>query len=217
MRTRVKICGLTQPEDVQASVDAGADAIGLVFYPRSPRYVNPDRALELIQYLPAFVTVVGLFLDAGKDELVQVLEGVPLDVLQFHGRESPGFCSAFQRPYLKALGMGGNQAGLIGLANRYADAAGLLLDSHAPGAAGGTGQVFDWRRILLQPMPCPVILAGGLNPDNVAEAVRTVHPYAVDVSSGVESRPGIKDGSKIIAFMREVKCVDDERDSLDGD
>lgn len=208
MRTRVKICGITRVEDALAVVSAGADAIGLVFYPRSARYVSTDQALEIIQAIPAFVTITGLFLDAQPREIETVLKRVPLGLLQFHGDECPADCSAYAVPYIKAIGMRGIE-NLHAYADTYADASGLLLDSHAVGEAGGTGQAFDWST-LPDDFNRPVILAGGLNPSNVAEAIRGTHPYAVDLSSGVESTPGIKDANKIKALMQEVRRVDNE-------
>lgn len=205
MRCRVKVCGITSVTDARMVSDAGADAIGLVFYPKSKRHLNSTRAMEICHALPPFVTVVGLFLDADTDVVREILAAVPLDILQFHGSETPEYCRQFQRPYLKAVGMKGltEYGGFHTYAQRYPDAQGFLADSHAPGAAGGTGETFDWTQVP-QDYPKPVILAGGLNPDNVAEAIRTSRAYAVDVSSGVESTPGSKDSAKVTAFMRGV-------------
>lgn len=204
MRTRVKICGLTRESDVACAVSAGADALGLVFHRSSPRFVDVDRAAALCRAVPAFVTVVGLFLDEDPDWVRQVVEAVPVELLQFHGTESPAYCQSFGRRYIKALGLGegGDTADL----NAHEQAVGLLLDAHAPGQQGGTGQRLDWSRIP-ELGDRPWVLAGGLNPDNVAEAVRTARPYAVDVSSGVEISPGVKDPEKIIAFIDEVNRV----------
>ena len=211
--TRVKICGITRPEDALHAADEGVDAIGLVFYDKSPRCVTPEQAAEICKTLPAFVTSVALFKDEAADTIRQVLEQVPLDLLQFHGSESAEFCRQFGKPYIKALGMDvgmeGSENNISRLADAYFDARGLLLDSHAPGAAGGTGESFDWNTIP-QDLPQPLILAGGLDVDNVAEAIRTVKPYAVDVSSGVESEKGFKDADLITAFMNKVRDVNGE-------
>ena len=219
--TRVKICGITRPEDALHAADEGVDAIGLVFYDKSPRYVTAEQAAEVCKVLPAFVTAVALFKDEAADTIRQVLEQVPIDLLQFHGSESAEFCRQFGKPYIKALGMDmGMDVGMEGdnnvsrLADAYFDARGLLLDSHAPGAAGGTGESFDWNTIP-QDLPKPLILAGGLDADNVAEAIRAVKPYAVDVSSGVESEKGIKDARKITAFMNKVREVNGELNGND--
>ena len=218
--TRVKICGITRPEDALHAADEGVDAIGLVFYDKSPRYVSSEKAAEISKNLPAFVTSVALFKDSNADSIERVLKQVPIDLLQFHGSESAEFCRQFGKPYIKALGMevgmemgraGGtnHRDNILGLATTYFDARGLLLDSHAPGAAGGTGESFDWNTIP-QDLPHPLILAGGLDIDNVADAIRTVKPFAVDVSSGVESEKGIKDAALVTAFMNTVRKVNGE-------
>ena len=210
--TRVKICGITRPKDALHAADEGVDAVGLVFYEKSPRYVTPEQANDICKILPAFVTVVALFKDADVGTIQQVLEQVPVDLLQFHGSESAEFCRQFGRPYIKALGMEGDekhQDNVSRLAYAYFDARGLLLDSHAPGAAGGTGESFDWSTIP-QGLPQPVVLAGGLDVENVAKAIRAVKPYAVDVSSGVESEAGIKDAGQMTAFMNKVRAVNGE-------
>jgi phosphoribosylanthranilate isomerase len=202
--TRVKICGITRPEDALCAADEGVDAIGLVFYEKSPRCVTPEQAIEVCKILPAFVTSVALFKDADAEKVNRIMEEVPIDLLQFHGSESAEFCRQFGRPYIKALGMDGQSANVSRQGSAYYDARGLLLDSHAPGAAGGTGESFDWTTIP-QDLPQPLILAGGLDATNVAEAIRTVKPYAVDVSSGVESEKGIKSAKKISEFMKKVR------------
>jgi len=207
MRTRVKICGVTRAEDGVAAAHAGADAIGLVFYPASPRAVSMDSARQIVDALPPFVSVVALFVDAEQDLVHRALEEVHIDLLQFHGDESPEQCAAFRRPYIKALRMRAGTDVKVHAA-RYATAAGLLLDTYRPGTPGGTGRSFDWRWIPAQ-LDRPVILAGGLRPDTVAEAVRTVHPYAVDVSGGVEVAKGIKDPNKMAAFVRSVRVADE--------
>jgi len=204
MRTRVKICGVTRREDALEAAHQGADAIGLVFFARSPRAVQPDQARGIIAGLPPFVTVVGLFVDERPAGVRQVLDALRIDLLQFHGDESPAQCASFGKPFIKAVRM---RCGidLEQVCERYRDAAALLVDTYRPGKAGGTGEVFDWS--LIPPrLAHRVILAGGLNPENVEQAVRRVRPYAVDVSGGVESSKGIKDRRKIAAFLRGVRC-----------
>lgn len=205
MRTRVKICGITRPEDGIEAARLGADAIGLVFYAPSPRAVGVAQAQAVCAALPPFVSVVGLFVDAPAAEVLEVLQAVPLDVLQFHGEEAPAYCAAFGRPYLKALRMR-DGLDVAAAARRYAGAQGLLLDTYVPGEAGGTGLAFDWQRVP-QGLDLPLILAGGLTPDNVAEAITIARPYGVDVSGGVEQAKGIKSAAKMAAFMRGVESV----------
>ncbi len=206
-RTRVKICGITRADDALAAAVMGVDAIGLVFHANSPRHVEIEQAAFISRQLPAFVTTVALFLDADQALVNQVLAQVPIDLLQFHGSEDPAYCERFGRPYIKALGMGSlSQDGLISQSRAYKHARGLLLDSHAQGAAGGTGESFDWERI--PELNKPVIMAGGLTLDNVAEAVRRVRPWGVDVSSGVEENKGIKSVDLMSAFMFEVENAD---------
>jgi phosphoribosylanthranilate isomerase len=202
LRTRVKICGITRVEDALAAVRHGCDAIGLVFYGKSPRHVQPARAAEIVAALPPFVSAVGLFVNASRDEVASVLETVRLDLLQFHGDESPETCRQFGLPYLKAVRVR-PETNLLQYAADYADARALLLDAYTEGVHGGTGQVFDWQLIPAD-LPKPVILAGGLDAANVGEAIRRVRPYAVDVSGGVEREKGIKDADRIAAFMRGV-------------
>lgn len=205
MRTRVKICGITRVEDALAAAAAGADAIGLVFDERSPRCVSLAQAEAVVRALPPFVTVVGLFVDAARGRVDEVLNRVPLDLLQFHGTETPEQCRLYQRTYIKAIAMKPD-VDLIAMQARYADAAGLVLDSYSPAAAGGTGQAFDWTRVPGN-LTKPVILAGGLTPANVAAAIRALRPYAVDVASGVELSKGIKDAGKISAFLEAVRSA----------
>ncbi len=203
MRTRVKICGITRAEDARGAIRQGADAIGLVFYAPSPRAVGLEQAREIVAGLPPFVTVVGLFVDAERAEVAETLCRVRIDLLQFHGSETPEQCAGHGRPYIKAVRM---REG-VDLARQeadYADAAGLLLDSYQAGKPGGTGAVFDWARIPPE-MAGRIILAGGLDPENVEAAVRRVRPYAVDVSGGVEQEKGIKDPARIAAFLRGVE------------
>lgn len=204
--TRIKICGITRAEDMLASVFSGADALGLVFYSKSPRHVSLLQAAQLAAAVPPFVTLVGLFVNPSAAEVREVLRDVPLDVLQFHGEEEPEFCAQFGRPYLKAIRV---RAGvdLVQYAARFAGAQGLLLDAFVEGAHGGTGASFDWT-LIPRNLPLPVILSGGLHAGNVAEAIRQVRPYAVDVSSGVEANKGIKDAAKIAAFINEVNKID---------
>lgn len=205
-RTRAKICGITRIEDALAATAAGADAIGLVFYEKSPRAVTVEQAAGICAALPPFVTTVGLFVNAEAAEVEAVMQQAPLDLLQFHGDESAGYCRGFSRPYIKAVRMA-EGIDLHAVAATYGDARGLLVDSYQKGVPGGTGHAFDWARIPAG-LEMPVILAGGLTPQNVKEAVAQVHPYAVDVSSGVEREKGIKDVDKIIAFMRGVETAD---------
>lgn len=205
-RTRVKICGITRVEDGLAAAEAGADAIGLVFYPRSSRWVEPTAAAAIVAALPPFVTTVGLFLDAEASFVREVMARAPLDLLQFHGAEAPGYCNSFGRPYIKAVPMAETDD-VAGYVHRFGEARALLLDSHGGGRIGGTGKRFDWSLIPDVPDK-PLILAGGLDPHNVAEAISRVRPYAVDVSSGVEAARGIKDPALIQAFMQTVTGTD---------
>ena len=204
--TRIKICGLTREQDIHAAVYAGADAIGLVFYEKSPRHVSGERAAQLLSVLPPFVTTVGLFVDAEAKFVREVLAAVSLDVLQFHGDESPEYCAQFGRPWLKAIRVRPG-VDLLQCAARYAGAQALLLDAHVEGVPGGTGATFDWS-LIPESLALPVILSGGLDRGNVADAIARVRPYAVDVSSGVEAQKGIKDAAKIAAFVNEVNRID---------
>lgn len=197
----VKICGLTRANDVEAAVSAGANAIGFVFT-ASPRRVSIDRAVQLAGYVPEGVLRVGLFLNQDKLEVEQVVNSVPLDVLQFHGSESEQECSVFGLPWLKAVAMA-DAASAMQAERDYPGAMGLLLDSHSAGKRGGSGKVFDWSHS--RPVAKPVWLAGGLNAGNVAEAIQVVRPFAVDVSSGVESAPGLKDHLMMSAFVKAVR------------
>ncbi|MBL0283558.1 MAG: phosphoribosylanthranilate isomerase [Zoogloea sp.] len=201
-RTRIKICGLTREEDVRAAVSAGADAIGFVFYPPSPRFVSFERAAELARLIPPFVTTVGLFVNAGRDYVENALEAVPLQVLQFHGDETEADCVGFGLPYIKA---GRMRPGLdlLKYAASFPCAQGLLLDAFVEGYGGG-GETFDWS-LIPSGLPLPLILSGGLHAGNVAEAVRCVQPWAVDVSSGVEAAKGIKDADRITEFVAGVQ------------
>jgi len=202
---RSKICGITRIQDALAAVEAGADAIGLVFYAKSPRAVTVQQARAIISALPPFVTSVGLFVDASRFELCELLDAVPIDLLQFHGDESPADCDGYHRPYIKALRVkpGDDIAAQVAL---YKNASGVLLDTYVPGIPGGTGEAFDWS-LVPEGLSKPVILAGGLTAANVAQAITRVRPYAVDVSGGVELTKGIKDAEKIRAFMQAVKAA----------
>jgi len=205
LRTRVKICGITRIEDAIAAVDAGADALGFVFYAKSPRAVSIADAADIIDRLPAFVTSVALFVDAEPDYVKQVIAQTRVDLLQFHGNETPQMCAQFERPFIKALRMRPdvdlNQQVLA-----YANAKGVLLDAYTPGIPGGTGEQFDWSRIPAE-IASQITLAGGLDSSNVAAAIEQVGPYAVDVSGGVELSKGIKDARKLKQFFAEVYRV----------
>ncbi|WP_349431113.1 phosphoribosylanthranilate isomerase [Methylomarinum sp. Ch1-1] len=202
MRTRVKICGFTRVEDAVYASKLGVDAIGLVFYPPSPRHVSLTTATEIVRALPAFVSVVALFVDASEKQIRRVLANLPVECLQFHGDESPEQCRIYGKPYMKAVRM---QQGIdvAAIADRYHDASALLLDAYHPGIKGGSGSNFDWGLI---PKDCalPIVLAGGLAPENAGQAVRVVKPYALDVSSGVETDKGIKDAAKMAAFIQKT-------------
>jgi len=204
--TRIKICGITRVEDALEVVHCGADAIGLVFYRHSSRYVTVMQAKRLVDALPPFVTVVGLFVNSDAELVREVMASVQLDILQFHGEEDPDYCEQFALPYLKAIRV---KAGvdLLQCASNFRSAKGLLLDAHVEGIPGGTGTGFDWT-LIPRKLSLPVILSGGLSSGNVAAAIKQVHPYAVDVSSGVEVSKGIKDAAKIAVFINEVKRVD---------
>ncbi|MHB1237034.1 MAG: phosphoribosylanthranilate isomerase [Gallionella sp.] len=204
--TRVKICGITRVDDALAAARSGADGIGLVFYERSPRHVSIAQARQLAGALPPFVTTVGLFVNAEAAFVREVLANVPLDLLQFHGDETPEYCAQFNKPFLKAIRV---KAGvdLLQCASDFRGARGLLLDAHVEGIPGGTGTAFDWA-LIPGDLPLPVILSGGLDAGNAAAAIEQVRPYALDVSSGVEASKGIKDAAKIAAFINEVKHID---------
>ena len=202
MRTRVKICGITQVSDALAAVNAGCDALGFVFYPPSPRSIDAEQVKDILASVPAFVTSTALFVDPDPEFVRQVIAISSIDLLQFHGDESPSFCESFERPYIKALRMRPD-TDLTSEFDTYASSQGILLDTFTPGVPGGTGETFDWSRIDSHHAP-KIILAGGLTPGNVRQAINSVGPYAVDVSGGVESSKGIKDSSKLISFMNEV-------------
>jgi phosphoribosylanthranilate isomerase len=200
---RSKICGITRVEDALLAAEAGADAIGLVFYAKSPRVVDVRQARAIVAALPPFVTTVGLFVNASRCEINEILDAVPLDLLQFHGDECAADCAGYHRPYVKALRV---QPGddVRARCAEFPQAAGILLDTFVPGVPGGTGQAFDWSLVPADP-GCPIILAGGLDAENVAAAIRQVRPWAVDVSGGVEAGKGVKDAAKVRAFVAAVR------------
>lgn len=205
-RTRVKICGITRAEDMVAAQDLGADAIGLVFYEPSPRFVSADKAMQLSRLNNPFVTVVGLFVDATEEYVRNTLDQVQIDLLQFHGNEDARYCESFGLPYIKAIAMK-PEIDLNQCASNYNSAQGLLLDTYQAGLPGGSGKTFDWQRVPTD-LDKPIILAGGLNPENVARGISEVKPFAVDVSGGVESSKGIKDRTLIENFMKGVACAE---------
>ncbi|MDO3384151.1 phosphoribosylanthranilate isomerase [Gilvimarinus algae] len=200
---RVKICGMTSVAQAEQAVAAGADAIGLVFYEKSPRHVNLALAADIASACGPFVTVVGLFVDTPREQLDAILRAVPLHLLQFHGNEPAEMCEAYGRPYMKALRMR-PEMDVNGALVQYPTAAGVLLDAYRPGVPGGTGETFDWERFP-ETSPRPLVLAGGLTPDNVAEAVAVTRCYGVDVSGGVESSPGVKDPALVEQFITNAK------------
>jgi phosphoribosylanthranilate isomerase len=205
--TRIKICGVTRPEDAAAACAAGADALGIVFYAPSPRNVDPAAAAAILARVPPFVTTVGVFVDPEPRHVQAVLGAVALDLLQFHGDETPELCAAFARPYLKAVRMR-PEVDLLEYARRFAPARGLLLDTFVSGGVhGGTGLRFDWN-LVPRTLPLPIVLSGGLDADNVGAAVQTLRPWAVDVSSGVEAAKGVKDPQRIRDFIAGVRDAD---------
>ncbi|MBS0213238.1 MAG: phosphoribosylanthranilate isomerase [Proteobacteria bacterium] len=207
--TRIKFCGMTRIEDVQRAVELGVDAIGFVFVPRSRRCVDVDRARRLRAIVPAATSVVALVMNQTHEDIATIVERVRPDVLQFHGNEDDAFCAAFGVPFLKALAMGGVHANAVPerLA-RYPSAAGFVFDGHAPGAMGGSGERCDWNALAGSHIERPWLLAGGLNAGNVSEAIRIAHPWGVDVASGIESAPGIKDHAAMRAFVTAVRAAD---------
>jgi phosphoribosylanthranilate isomerase len=211
MRTRIKICGITRPEDAEACAALGADAVGFVFYPPSPRAVSAATAALLAQRLPPFMAVVALFVNPRPDEVDAVLAQVPVSLLQFHGDEDDAFCRRFGRPFIKVARVK-PEFDLLEYAARFPSAQAILLDAHVEGF-GGAGQSFDWSLIPAK-WSLPWILSGGLSPANVGEAVRHLRPSAVDVSSGVEQSKGVKDYAKIADFIAEVRAADDYRECL---
>jgi len=213
--TRVKICGITTPEDALAAANAGADALGINFYPESPRVVDIAQAIEITAAIPPFVSIVALFVNASRGRIERILEQVPVDVLQFHGDESALECASYHRPWLKALRVR-PELDLPAACEDYRQARGILLDTWQKGVPGGTGKTFDWELARRQ-LALPVVLAGGLHADNVADAIRAVRPLAVDVSGGVESSPGIKDHEKIRQFVAAVRRTDRQLEDVAND
>jgi phosphoribosylanthranilate isomerase len=206
MRTRIKICGITRIEDAADAVRLGADAIGLVFYPPSPRAVSLTQAKAIVKSIPPFVTVVGLFVNQDRAAIERCIDEVQIDLLQFHGDESAEACCGYARPWIKAIRMR-QGIDLVEQERTYSRASGLLLDTYKAGVPGGTGECFDWSRIPTS-LASRIILAGGLEAENVARAIQQIHPYAVDVSGGVERSKGIKEAAKIEAFIAGVKRAD---------
>ena len=202
-RTRVKFCGITRYEDARLAVELGVDALGFVFYEESPRYVSVDEAADIIRQLPPFVSTVGLFVNASFGEVASIVDAAGIDIVQFHGEETAAECERIGRPYVKALKMS-DEIDLVIEADRYPTAAALLIDSYDPTVAGGTGAAFEWTRVP-ETLRQPIILAGGLDAANVARAIASVQPYAVDVSTGIEFDKGIKDPVKMRKFMQRVK------------
>ena len=203
MRTRTKNCGITRLEDAKASVHAGCDALGFVFYKESPRYIALDAFKVIVKELPPFVTKAGLFVNDDPAEIEEAIQSGLVNVLQFHGDETPDFCRQFNFPYIKAVAVS-SSVDLIQYAKDFHDAEALLLDAYHEHLKGGTGQTFDWN-LIPQSLSKPIVLAGGLNVDNVKEAIKKVKPYAVDVSGGVEESKGIKNSLKIQAFIKETQ------------
>ena len=209
MRTRIKICGITRWEDAANAIDLGADALGFVFVKSSPRYVSAEQARDMVTRLPPFVSSVGLFMNQSVREVNEVASIVDLDLLQFHGEETPQDCDQIGIPYIKALPMGGDLVPMEYMAN-YPQSKGFLLDSHNVGGSGGSGHTFDWTKIP-NGLDIPIILAGGLDSSNVSAAIEQIQPYAVDVSSGVEQSKGVKDLNKMKAFFDAIRAADSSR------
>ena len=204
LRVRIKICGITTPEIARHAVTAGADAIGLNFYPKSSRYLSIGQAVEVADQIAPFVARVGVFVNPDRDVVQQIVDAVHLDYFQFHGEESANFCASFGIPYIKSIRVT-ESTDLLALENQYHDAVALLLDSHSSDSYGGTGKSFDWNKSRYGGEK-NIILAGGLTADNIQSAIKAVSPYAVDVSSGVET-DGVKDTAKITEFCNRVQCV----------
>ncbi len=204
-RTRIKFCGITREKDAHAAISLGVDALGFVLVPASPRHITAEKAAAIRRRLPPFVSTVALLKDADAAFVQDAIDVLKPDLLQFHGEEPADFCASFGLPYLKAVAMGEKQS-LAALARRYKGAVGLLLDGHSKGGMGGRGETFDWSRVTA--VKTPLVLAGGLNPANVGRAVRQLRPYGVDVSSGIEAKPGVKDHDKMRAFVEAVQRAD---------
>lgn len=206
MRTRIKFCGLTRPGDIRLAAELGVDALGFVFAAQSRRRLDTTHAAALREAVPPLVDVVALFMDNHVSDVAAVIRALRPTLLQFHGGESDAFCRRFGLPFIKTVAMGEGHAPALAAATQFPSAQAFLLDGHAPGQAGGRGECFDWSDIPVMPRPC--LLAGGLTPANVGAAIRTARPYAVDVSSGIESAPGVKDGEKMQQFIDEVQRAD---------
>ena len=209
-RTRIKFCGITRAEDAAAAIALGVDALGFVLVPKSARFMAPAAAAIIRAALPPLVSVVALFSNADENFVREAVALLKPDLLQFHGEEDAEFCESFGVPYMKAVAMTA-QTSLVQQVTLYPAAAALLLDSHAPGGMGGSGRSFDWKQV--QAVGKPIVLAGGLRPDNVGEGIRSLRPYAVDVSSGIELQPGIKSREKMQAFVAAVRAADQELNS----
>lgn len=205
-RTRIKICGITNAHDAETAIRAGADALGFMMYEDSPRFIDPVIAMDILQRIPPFVSCVGVFVNPSRDQVIELCRDLPFDVLQFHGDEDEDFCSRFSKPYVKAIRVS-EGLDLAQTIARFPRARAILLDSQVAGMYGGSGSKFDWQ-LATAPLQKPVILAGGLNAANVAEAIRLVKPFAVDISSGVEKHKGIKDVDKVHEFIAAVKSCD---------
>jgi len=211
LRTRIKFCGMTRAEDVRLAVELGVDYVGLVFAPRSPRHLLLGQARMLRELVPRQISVVALVMDSPASDVQAIIDNVQPDLLQFHGAEDDASCAAFGVPFLKSVAMGGGGIEIKHIASVFPSAYGLLLDGHGPGEAGGSGQRFDWK---LSPrgLRLPFLLAGGLSADNVGLAIRTARPWGVDVSSGIEQAPGVKDGDKMRNFIQEARRADTRQD-----
>jgi phosphoribosylanthranilate isomerase len=213
--TRIKICGITRPEDARLVAMHGADAIGLVFYAASPRAVTVEQAVRIAEAVPPFVTVVALFVDEPAENIRRIIDSVPVDLIQFHGNESPEFCRQFARPWIKAVRVKPS-VDLVAACRDYSSARGVLLDSWVEGVPGGTGKTFDWQ-LAAQQLSLPLVVAGGLDDRNVGTAIARLRPAAVDVSGGVELAPGIKDPEKITRFIAAVRVADGLLDGTTDD
>lgn len=196
------MCGMTRSEDIAHAVTLGVDAIGFIFYPKSARGISIEKAKALIKDIPAFVDVVAVLVDPDRDVVQKIIDEIPIQLLQFHGAEEPSFCQQFKKPFIKAI-QGASKAGIEQLAQDFNTACALLLDSVSHTAKGGTGQTFDWK--IIPKITKPFILAGGLNEFNVLEAIKSCHPYAVDLCSGIEVSPGIKDHNKMSHFIQKLR------------
>ncbi len=209
MRTRIKICGIASASAASEAVYAGADALGFNMYGSSARFIDPDETAVILGDVPPFVTTVGLFVNHSGDEVARIIEQCQFDLLQFHGDEDNDFCRSFGRPFIKAIRVGAD-TDVERVCGRFPDSKGILFDAMVRGKFGGTGTAFDWS--LLTQIGKPVLLAGGLSADNVGDAIGTAGPYSVDVSSGVESSPGVKDAQLMLKFVRAVRTADEKKE-----